>query len=287
MNFNDAAPIDSNFYLHPEISNSIEPSASYFEKNTTSYLTYSEEYDQKLEIDPRVEYKLNNYAHRCDDFSTLDKEKTNILFAGCSSTFGHSLPEKYIWSKKLYDALPFENKGPFNSIGIPGAGIEKIVSNILKYCNQFGNPDYIFIAHADFTREMLYDSTTDQFLNKIHLDYRENSLEQDKDFYLMFKFQLLYRILEIYCKSHNIKLLSYSWDSVTIDRLIRIFPETFINEHRSLDQYAKIFDYDSIDNDDKDFLVSARDRHHPGIIHQDMVFNLFLSSFNKLTSNTQ
>lgn len=286
ISFYDAAPADSKFYLHPETSYEIEPSTTYFEKNTTYYLTYPEEHDQKLEIDPRVEYKLNNFAHRCDDFVKIDRDKTNILFAGCSSTFGHSLPEKYVWTKKLYNALPFENKGPFQSIGIPGAGIERIVSNILKYCNKFGNPDYIFIAHADFSREVVYLSESDQFINKIHLDYETNSIDNSKDFYLMFKFQLLYRLLEIYCASHNIKLLSYSWDSVTLDRVVSIFPKTFINENKALDQYAKLFNYDSIDSDDKDFLVSGRDGHHPGIIHNDMVFNLFLSSFNKLTDNS-
>ncbi len=287
VDFNEVVPFGSKFYLHPEISYEVEPSTTYFQKNTTHYLTYSEKHDQKLEIDPRVEYKLNNFAHRSEDFVELDKGKTNILFAGCSNTFGHSLPAKYVWTKKLYDALPVSNKGPFQSIGIPGAGIERVVSNIFKYCNQFGNPDYIFIAHADFSREIVYLEETDQFINKIHLDYEDNSLDGDKGFYLMFKFQLLYRMLEIYCSSHNIKLLSYSWDSVTIDRAIEIFPKTFINENKALDQYAKVFDYDSIDNNDKDFLVSARDGHHPGIIHHDMVFNLFLSSFNKLTTNPE
>ena len=81
-------------------------------------------------------------------------------------------------------------------------------------------------------------------------------------------------------------MLSYSWDSVTLDRVVSIFPKTFINENKALDQYAKLFNYDSIDSDDKDFLVSGRDGHHPGIIHNDMVFNLFLSSFNKLTDNS-
>ena len=288
MNFNDAAPPESNFYLHPEISNNIEPSTPYFLKNTTCYLTYPEEHDQKLEIDPRVEYKLNNYAHRCDDFSTLDKDKTNILFAGCSSTFGHSLPEKYIWSKKLYDALPLENKGPFNSIGIPGAGIERIVSNIFKYCNQFGNPDYIFIAHADFTREIVYSSETDEFINKIHLDYSDNSLRSDKDFdfYLMYKFQLLYRMLEIYCRINNIRLISLSWDNVTLDRASKMFPDTFINTKLDLYNHAKSFNYDLVDKEDFDLIPIARDKYHPGIVEQDMVFNLFLSSFNDLTDSS-
>ena len=286
ISFNDAAPKESKFYLHPEISYDVEPSTPYFEKNKTYYLTYPEVHDQKLDIDPRVEYKLNNFAHRSEDFSILDKSKTNILFAGCSSTFGHSLPEKYIWTKKLYDSLTFENKGPFQSIGIPGAGIEKIVSNILKYCYQFGNPDYIFIAHADFTREVLYKSETDEFVNKIHMNYDTHSLKLDDDFifYLMYKFQIFYRILEMYCNSNNIKLVSSSWDSITLDRALNMFPNTFINKTLVLSEHAKSFNYDKINKKDFDLLPIARDDRHPGIIEQDMMYNIFLSEIPELTS---
>lgn len=286
ISFNDAAPIASKFYLHPETSYDIEPSTPYFEKNKTYYLTYPEEHDQKLNIDPRVEYKLNNFAHRCDDFDFLDKSKTNILFAGCSSTFGHSISEKYVWTKKLYNSIVVKNKGPFHSIGIPGAGIERVVHNIIKYCNKFGNPDYIFIAHADFTREVLYKSETDEFINKIHINYNTNSLksENDFDFYLMYKFQIFYRILEIYCSSHNIKLISSSWDSITIDRALRIFPNTFINKTLVLSEHAKNFNYDEVDKQDYDLLAIARDERHPGIIEQDLMYKIFLSEIPELTN---
>lgn len=284
LHIDNIAPLGSEFYLHPEISNEIEPSTSYFEKNKTYFLTFSEQHDDKLDIDPRVEYKLNNFAHRSDDFSKLDSNKTNILFAGCSNTFGHSLPEKYVWTKKLYDSLQFTNKGPFNSIGIPGAGIERVVSNIFKYCNKFGNPDYIFIIHADLTREVKYISEQNKFENQIHLNYKSQTLDSDVDFgfYLVYKFQLLYRLLEIYCKSHNIKLLSSSWDSTNVGISSELFPDTFIKPNNLL-EYAKNFDINNIDKSDWDFLVKARDNHHEGIIYHQMMCDLFLSAVSDLT----
>lgn len=266
------------------MSNDIEPSTPYFKKNKTHFLTFSEEYDDKLPIDERVQYRLNNFAHRCEDFNKLDNQKTNILFAGCSNTFGHSLPEQYVWTKKLYDALPFKNKGPFNSIGIPGAGIERIISNIFKYCNKFGNPDYIFIIHADLTREVKYISEQNKFENQIHLNYKNQKLESDVDFgfYLVYRFQLLYRLLEIYCKSHNIKLLSSSWDSTNLNISCKLFPDTFIRPDNLL-EYAKSFDINNIDKIDWDFLVKARDGHHEGIIYHQMMCDLFLSAVSNLT----
>lgn len=276
-----------NKLLHlTEFSNEIDPATFYFKKNTIENLTHGERTMQKLLVDERVFYNLNNYAHRSEDFVFLDQTKNNMLFSGCSSTFGIGLPEKYIWTKQLYHDLPIKNKGSFQSLGSPGASAERIISNIFKYCNKFGNPKYIFIAFQDYTREIRYVESEGRFTNHINVNYETLSLdiEEGYDVYLIFKFQLLYRMLEAYCNSNNIILISTSWDTPTANILSKIFPKSFINLDIDLNKYIENFNIDAIDILDRDFLSVGRDGHHPGIIEQKMMADLFIQNFKQLTT---
>ena len=280
LNYSDILNKKNKFINLVEFSNFIDPSTNYFNKNTTEFLTYCEKNDQKLKPDSRVTYKLNNFAHRSEDFFTLDQNKNNILFTGCSSTFGIGLPEKYIWSKILYNNLPLNNKGPFQSIGIPGAGAERLISNIFKYCREFGNPKYIFIAFQDYTREMIYEENENggKFKDHIHLNYRTSKMDvtSNYDISLIFQFQNLYRMLETYCKSHNIILLSTSWDSITKTIMSELFTKSFTQNSIHFHEYVKNFNIDSIIKSDMDFLSAARDGHHPGIVSQNFISDSFL-----------
>lgn len=269
-----------------EFSDEIDPATFYFQKNTVEYLTHGERTMQKLLVDKRVSYSLNNYAHRSENFNTLDQSKNNILFSGCSSTFGIGLPEKYTWTKQLYNNLPILNKGPFQSLGSPGASAERIISNIFKYCKNFGNPKYIFIAFQDYTREIKYIESEGHFTNYINVNYETLTLdvEEGYDVYLMFKFQLLYRMLETYCNSNNIVLRSTSWDTPTATVLSKIFPESFINLDIDLNSYIEKFNIDSVNVLDRDFLSVGRDGHHPGIIQQKMMADLFEQNLKQLTT---
>lgn len=264
-----------------DFSNEIEPSNKYFIKDTVEYLTDAENHIQKLLIDERISYKLNNYAHRSENFNQLDQTKNNLLFAGCSSTFGVGLPEKYVWSQQLYNTIQLKNKGPFQSIGIPAAGVEKIIHNIFKYCNKFGNPQYIYVAFPDYSREVKYLEGDSRLINHINVDYETLSMSVDSghDVTLIFRFQLLYRLLEIYCKSNNITLRSVSWDSVTHPILKKIFPESFIDLDLELNNYIENFNIDSIDKEDRDLLAVARDGDHPGIIQQKRIADSFIINF--------
>ena len=269
-----------------EFSNEIDPATLYFKKNTVEYLTHGEFHDQKLSIDKRVSYILNNYGYRSEDFNLLDQSKNNILFSGCSSTFGIGLPEKYTWTKQLYNDLPIPNKGPFQSLGSPGASAERIISNIFKYCKNFGNPKYIFISFQDYTREMKYVESKSQFTNHINVNYETLSLdvEEGYDVYLIFKFQLLYRTLEAYCNSNSIVLRATSWDTPTANILSKIFPESFMDLYIDLNKYIENFNIDAVDSTYKDFLSVGRDGHHPGIIQQRMIADMFAENLKQLTT---
>lgn len=264
----------------PQFGLNIEPSTRYFKPDTVEYLTLGEAIDQKLSIDPRVQYKLNNFGHRSEDFVHLDKDKTNILFAGCSSTFGIGLPEKYIWTQKIYDSIKTESLGPFQSITIPGGGPENIIDNIMKYCRNFGNPNYILVAFSDYSREVVYDIDLKRFIPKMNIDYNTGNTKcsVEEQFKLLYRFQLLYRILETFCLEAGITLISNSWDSATQEIGLALFSQSFIKSHTNLQDYIYSFDMDSIPKDDKDLMSIARDGHHPGIIAQSRMADSFLSS---------
>ncbi len=242
-------------------------------------LTHAERIDFKIKPEKNLTYKMNNYGHRSDDFEILDKNKTNILFAGCSITFGDALPHQYRWSEFLYKDLEFENKGPYQSLGFLGGGADKIVVNIMKYCVKFGNPDIIFILYSDFSRQTKYVKESKQFRSMIEIDYSTNpiSLESEEQAHQLFiQTQNYIRILEMYCKMNNITLITSSWDSTTNEALSKL---DLLNYYPMYNMDASGVETDWVPKEDKKFLIKARDGHHDGIINNILMKEFFLRTY--------
>jgi hypothetical protein len=242
-------------------------------------LTHSEKHDFGIKPSKNITYKMNNYGHRSDDFDILDKTKTNVLFAGCSITFGDALPSQYRWTEFLYKDLDIENKGPFNSLGFLGGGSDKIVSNVMKYCLKFGNPDIIFILYSDFSRQTKYIPESKKFRSMIEIDYSTNpiSLESESLAQQLFvQTQNYIRILEIYCKMNNIKLITSCWDSTTNDALEKLDLISYYPMH--IMDPSKV-DTDWVPKEDRKFLIKARDGHHDGIINNILMKEFFLRAY--------
>jgi len=270
---------NKNFYSHSQMSYKIDKAdRSLFENNEVSTLSYPEE-----NIDSRVSYKTNNYGHRCDDFNVLNKNKTNILFAGCSATFGQGLPDKFRWSRRVYNSLTFDDKGDFHCLGIMGASVEVLVTNIIKYCLEFGNPNIICISFSDFTRETLYDYDADMFRLQNHArygdeDYWKITVESKDILYrLLVKFKQFYSLLEAYCISHGIKLYSTSWDIHTGNFGENLNLKTFkkIKTVKPEDIIKKIYD-DPEYSDHQDIFGIGTDKAHPGIVPNIMFADFFI-----------
>lgn len=113
-----------------------------------------------------VEYKINSYGYRSDEFSKEDA-KNNFLYAGCSVTFGVGLPFELTWPSFLNK----KNDGEkiFN-LGINGISSNIITYNINKYIEQFGKPKAVFALYPNFSR---MESFIDDNLSIIH--FREDS----------------------------------------------------------------------------------------------------------------
>jgi hypothetical protein len=222
----------------------------------------------------KIYYKLNKHGHRCEEFETLNKNKTNILFAGCSVTFGEALPEGYTWDNHVYNKIKKINSniGPFHSLGYPGNGTDHIVDNIIGYCNNFGNPNIIYVLLPDYGRMKYWDSNLQSFetiYSNSEIDYSLN--QKDLHDFLLECVRSIQR-LEYYCTINNISLFLTSWDAPTSYILSKLNLKCFISLYNSeenpqllypLDYKTEVEPYSGCD-----FLFDAADSQHYGLMGQ-------------------
>lgn len=191
----------------------------------------SPEINSSIVEDERISYVSNSFGHRSDEFQRLDKEKTNILFAGCSQTFGVGLPIEETWPALVYKWMKENNKdldlGPYQAISFTGGSIEKIVQNIFKYCHLFGNPNIIYFLAPDIDRQTGYgllDYTDAEKNNDVYFIDHVNVRNVPKEELGSIKISQIMsaeatilrsiyclRMLEIFCISNNIELIWNTW----------------------------------------------------------------------------
>lgn len=228
----------------------------------------------------------NSDGFRCDNFTKHPSGK-HLLFAGCSVTFGSGLEKEESWPWLVYEEISKNEKvsGYFN-IARPGISISVIVSWIFKYINTYGNPDAIFINLPNLARfSTIYTNpvtnrnvlvgsmiSPNDIVDQISLDYIK---------YTTFE---LYNMLDIYCRNMGIRLVSFSWsEGNPMGDPKEIFGnlDSFysLREKYNLEKY--IYSYIESHKNDKnaDFLLCARDNHHPGIAEQhyyaDVALNIY------------
>jgi hypothetical protein len=142
-----------------------------------------------------VEYKLNSYGLRSDNFQS-EHSGLHILFAGCSNTFGLGTDLENIWATRVYNKIKKTNHvSNYNNIGINAGSIIEIVFHIFRYIEKFGNPDVVFILLPERDRD-------DEFFFDEHEEAYSDS----------FNFSI-YHSLELFCRSNNIRLISSTWVS--------------------------------------------------------------------------
>lgn len=212
--------------------------------------------------------KINNDHYVSDPFKNIEKEKTNILFAGCSITAGCGVNSiKKTWSYKLYNSINTNNKcsGYFN-VAFSGASPIEIVLNILKYIAKYGCPDYIFILFSNWGRDFAKFNT---------LRNRDTNIK-NAEWIEIFNFNL-YSILEDICKKNNAKLFSTSWsdlvpgitDFINLDiydfeKYMNEFMKYNFNTYYQIDKQRFTNNvYDFIQNNDKKMTIIGNDETHP------------------------
>ncbi len=151
--------------------------------------------DGNLSLEDGVEYKLNSYGLRSDDFQS-EHTGLHMLFAGCSNTYGLGTDIENIWATKIYNKIKESQEvSGYNNLGINAGTIIEIVFHVFRYIEQFGNPDVIFmlLPERDRDDEFFFDEYDEQYSDSFNFS--------------------IYHSLELFCRSNNIKLISSTWVS--------------------------------------------------------------------------
>ncbi len=258
----------------PFFSSSVETCYQKFDANQTYKYTWAEQtFDERKNKNKDLEYityKLNNCGHRCDDFKNQHEGK-HILFAGDSFTFGEGLGYQENWSGKLYNKIKnrYDCDG-YYTLGFQNGVISHIIHNIFRYCESFGDPEFIFCFFPDAVRKISLGNE-----GRFEINYKFNDIESAEG--LSRAYHNIY-FLEKYCNIKNIKLIWSSWhsgDSVFYNKLpLKNF--IYIKEEDIL--------ISANNNNEKNHPLYkiARDSAHPGLKYSDGLSNIFYKKFEEI-----
>lgn len=260
--------------------------------NEVPYISQYEFVDGKL--DPDISYKINSNGHRSDEFKKNPKD--HILYSGCSNTTGMAAPFDINWATMLHKKINLNND--FFRLSYCSGSFQKIILNLFKYFNLFGNPSTLFLLLPNTSREM-------SFLNELDIDYEkrkfvdnlsyvdmgylypweENDIDSDKKYLttsienhkrmFILSYSCLF-MLKQYCVSNNIKLIYSTWDKYQSNLLLKI-PEFNDMIDIYTDEYYKYI-YDNRNRKDK-YLMSARDGDHIGVLDSEYISDIFYERY--------
>lgn len=265
--------------------------------------------DKRYHLDEKFGYdiKYNKNGFRSPEFFN----NPDILFSGCSFTFGTGLPYSAVWGTMLAN----DNDLSYNSIGIPGGSCMDIVFNIFKYFKEFGHPKNLLVLFPDFNRlytymdgKILNDRTGPYFFNDDLLHAHMNdpgpydNTKPPRYISLPTKPQNLYskeftytlnamyiKMLEIYCNQNGINFIWFKWLQEEIDNSGGL---SGFSNHHIIDTDHHLKPYTALDPissshsqchkkerrifiDNGDIWSSAKDKSHYGIHWQIHVKEIF------------
>ena len=183
-------------------------------------------------------YSINSMGYRTDEFL----EQRDLVFAGCSQTWGDGVVYDGIWGNILSKSLGIKSY----NLGLGGKSTQFIVQNLIAFFKQYGNPKMVFCLFPEFTR-MEMKSSADFMISKnsspgisgkntyslipIAVNPNKNTkyskmphiAEEMIPLELAFSISLDYiNMLELYCKLYDIKLFWGTWDP---------FQDKYLNEN--------------------------------------------------------
>jgi len=189
-------------------------------------------------------YEINKNGFRGE----ID-ENSDVIASGCSITFGIGVPEEARWTNILSNQI---NKNIIN-LGVEGASVKNVCTNIIQYCMNNKMPKEIFCLMPDFVRNMVvvdkefYRSGvkrenvgTEDYLELIFCNPtmkkngnivvmetkdKQNIEDSVSPHQLILNAVNYIYILESFCLSNNIKLYWTTWDrpsSMIMEELSRL-----------------------------------------------------------------
>lgn len=97
-------------------------------------------------------YINNSMSFRSKEF----ERDAELLFAGCSITYGEGVVEQAIWGNVIASKLKMK---AFN-MGMSGASVHFIVNNLFNYFKEFGHPKNLICMFPDFLRMEMYSDSS-------------------------------------------------------------------------------------------------------------------------------
>lgn len=216
--------------------------------------------DPLLPFDKREIYRGNNYGFRSDDFI----KPADLVFAGCSYTYGSGLHEENVWGNILGKLFNMSTA----NLGLHGASWKIIVDNVIGYCELIGAPKKLACLMPDFWRYTMpvdgtihrlddrgYDGTVSSSGNHFstiafdkHPDDSSPNLAKKpyETEFVISKDQAIYqsitaiRVLEQYCKTNKINFSWTTWHNgtaKTIDLFAQKSKATDFSNYFSLKPY--------------------------------------------------
>jgi hypothetical protein len=211
-------------------------------------------------VDADNTYEINSFGFRGEVY-----ENAEVLASGCSITFGLGVPELGRWTNFLGNKM---NKNIMN-LGSPGASVESICLNIIKYCVNNKMPKQIFCLFPDFFRSVIvFDkdfsqmkTQRDKFGNhegllvtfcnpritmhngSIFMEMKDKRYVEDavSPHQLIFNAVNAIYMLEAFCLTNNIELHWTTWDFSTT----KIMEEFLILEKFQLKRYTSFLPKDN------------------------------------------
>lgn len=253
-----------------------------FDKFIPKFIDDDDQFKLNFKDLDRSNVKFNSYGYRSDEFIKVH-DKKHILFSGCSHTYGVGLSDSEMWSRKLYNKIKEQEdlSGYFNISNIGSSLIHQVLL-LIKYCEEFGYPDYLVVGIPGIGRRyefILEDLEYRQVINRVieGVDLPELH-KMRKDFELeMF---LYYNFLNYLCKSNNIKLISFYHEFPTsyTPSILKHF-DNFYDFNKD-EFYSFLYEYQKSNPSDP-YHLEARDGMHYGIAVNQFIYEKLINFYKE------
>jgi hypothetical protein len=244
----------------------------------------------RVSLNSNIIYNLNSLNYRSREFETLDSGNINILFSGCSWTYGTGMHEELIWPQVLSNLIKEKTNNNVISYNLStqGGSIFLVIKNIMEFIRVYGTPQYIFIKMPPIARDLRYDIKTSSYYSvlmgnsyfendypKVYLEYIKSHKHEDS----ILKAVDQIKLFEDYCNMAGIKMYWSFWheldrkvfESIKFDNIV--FPSNILYP------YDKGFGsnegrYKNVN--DLPLWEIAEDKSHPGSAWHEYTANMFL-----------
>jgi len=210
--------------------------------------------------------QLNKNGYRCDNFIN-NHDGLHLLFSGCSVSYGSGLEINEVWTNKVFTAVnKIKSCSGYFNLSFPGTGLINQIVDIFKYCSLYSKPNYIIINIPDLTRFYYYNDEYSEIGDAFY-NLKDNNYSIIQLLYYQY-----YLMLYEYCKSNNIRLITFTWAETQLES--EIFKKCNISNFDTFYYFNKknmenfILEYVKNNKNDK-YALKARDKDHFGTAYHE------------------